>query len=225
MYPSKDSYINIHTHHKPRLREEFVVRNAYLPLHTAKLVHLNYGISCGVHPWFSDKYSTVEVMAKLTNAVSCDKVLAVGEIGMDLSISIPLNIQRQVFEVQLEIASQKAIPVIIHAVKTYYDFVPYLKSSGVCFIFHQFNGNTKQAEALLEHGAILSFGKNLFNYKSDDVLRFIPEGHFFLETDTSNHVHIADIYRKAAEIRNTEEYNLKEELFNTFVRVFGNKQQ
>ncbi len=225
MYPSKDSYINIHTHHKPRLLEEFVIRNAYLPPHAAKLVHLNYGISCGVHPWFSDKYSAAKVMAKLNDAVSCEKVLAVGEIGMDLSISIPLNIQKQVFEVQLDIASQKAIPVVIHAVKTYYDFVPYLKTTDVCFIFHQFNGNRQQADTLLEHGAIFSFGKNLFNYKSDDILRFLPEGHFFLETDTSNHLHIADIYRKAAEIRNTEEHILKEELFNTFARVFGNKQK
>ncbi len=151
--------------------------------------------------------------------------MAIGEIGMDLSISIPLNIQRQVFETQLDIALQKKTPVIIHAVKTYYDFVPYLKTAGVCFIFHQFNGNRQQAEALLEHGAILSFGKNLFNFKSDDILRCLPEGRFFLETDTSYHLHIADIYRKAAEIRNTEEHILKEELFNTFVRVFGNKQK
>lgn len=223
MYPDSQSYINIHTHHKPRLTGEFVIRNAYLPENPVKLAQLPYGVSCGIHPWFADKFQDKPAMATLTAALACKTVLAIGEIGLDQSITVPMKTQRHLFDKQLDLASQKAIPVIIHAVRTYYDFVPYLKTSQTPFIFHQFNGNLQQAELLVKHGAILSFGKNLFNYKSDDVLKILPEGHFFLETDTSNHIHIADVYRKAAEIRNTEEHILKEQLFNTFVRVFGSK--
>lgn len=218
MYPEKDAFINIHSHHKPRLKNEFVIRNAYLPNYA---LQPTYGLSFGLHPWFIHQMSLKEMDSRLNQLAQHPHLMAVGEIGLDRVIKHDMLLQKKYFEAQLAFAESIKRPVILHAVNTYYEFVPYLKQSSVPFIFHQFNGNIHEAEQLLKYNAYLSFGKNLFDFRQDDVLRVIPNGRFFLETDTLHHVHIADVYLKASEIRKTEVHTLKDELFNTFVQVFG----
>lgn len=216
------NYLNIHTHHKPKIAGEFTIRNVFLH-RQHKMPSVAYGLSVGLHPWHVNEMDMDTCTNKLTEWISSPSIFAVGEIGIDRNIDTSIEIQRKFFEAQLNIARAFQKPVILHAVKSYSDLLPYVKKAHIPFIFHQFQGNLQQAHDLIKHGAFLSFGKNLFQPQTEHLFSKIPIGSFFLETDTANHLHISDIYRKAAELKKIDIDSLMKIQNDTFVAVF-NKQ-
>ncbi len=212
-------YINIHTHYNARIKDEFIIRNVYLHrMHC--LPQVTYSLSLGLHPWHVNEMDIDTCTNKLVEWITHERILAIGEIGIDRSIEISVDVQRKYFEAQLNIARAFQKPVILHAVKSYSDLLPYVKKVHIPFIFHQFQGNIQQAEELIKHGAHLSFGKNLFQVQTEHLFSKIPIGSFFLETDTANHLHISDIYRKAAELKKIDIDSLMKIQNDTFVAVF-----
>lgn len=223
MFPTEESFINIHTHHKPLLQEEFVLRNAYMALSNQQLNNLPYPTSAGLHPWFINRMPVNECSDRLIDLATSEKVFAIGEIGIDRAIEIPVHTQLAYFDAQVNIARALQKPVIIHAVRSYSDMIPFLKKSKIPFIFHQFSGNIQQATELLKHQAYLSFGKGLFEPKTEEVFREVPLTSVFLETDTATHLNISDVYHKAAELKKLSLDELKSAVFHNFARLFGNQ--
>jgi TatD DNase family protein len=223
MFAHKDLFINIHTHSKTKHANELIIRNAYTPLSASQIAKLPYLVAVGLHPWYLHKMSINSCVQKLYEISVPKNVVAVGEIGIDRAITTTtsLEVQRSYFEAQLNVAAEINKPVIIHAVHSYSDFIPYLKKSKVPFIFHQFNGNEQQARELLRYPCKLSFGVNLLSPKSQAILKAIPPNSFFLETDVQTNYTIHDIYAKAAKIRQMNIDVLKEQLFHTFAQIFS----
>lgn len=221
---TQDPFINIHTHKKPNGPNETIIRNAYLHRTTEHLANLPYGVSIGLHPWYLKSLSVNECADLLTDLASTNNVLAIGEIGIDRSIDIPIHTQLTYFEVQWNIARALQKPVIIHAVKSYSDLIPFLKKSKVPFIFHQFQGNEQQAKELLKYNVYLSFGKQLFLNKYTLPFEQIPMEHIFLETDTSSEYTIEQVYAKAANLKGLEIDELKFNLFHNFAQLTQNQQ-
>jgi TatD DNase family protein len=217
MKASPSTYINIHTHFKPS-QNVLAVRNAYLKLSAPQLSELPYMVSVGLHPWHINKYNLSTCTDLLMDVVNLNNVFAVGEIGIDRSIDIPLSTQTQYFEAQLNIARAVQKPVIIHAVKSYSDLMPFLKKTKVPFIFHGFTGNIQQAKEMLKYNAYFSFGKSLLEEKYQDVLAQIPNDRFLMETDSAK-ISINQIYDLAAKAKAIEVDELKSLVFNTFAAI------
>lgn len=217
MIASKSAYINIHTHFKPN-QNVLAVRNAYLKLSAPQLSELPYMVSVGLHPWQIKKYNLTTCTDLLMDVVNLSNVFAIGEIGIDRAIDVPISTQMQYFEAQLNIARAVQKPVIIHAVKSYSDLMPFLKKTKVPFIFHGFTGNIQQAKEMLKYNAYLSFGKILFEEKYQDVLAQIPNDRFLLETDSAK-ISINQIYDLAAKAKAIEVDELKSLVFNTFAAI------
>jgi TatD DNase family protein len=216
-------FINIHTHRKPLSPSEKAIRNAYLSLSEAQLDTIPYAVSAGIHPWFIKKETLTEDLATLTTLSSHHKVWAVGEMGLDKSISVPFSLQKEVFENQLFIAEKIKKPIIIHAVKTYSEFIPYLKKATIPFIFHFFMGNETEAKSLLKYENVyLSFGKNFFlpHQKSLAVFEKIPISRLFLETDVMP-ISIEKVYEKAAELRKMEIEELMAQINENFQTILS----
>lgn len=161
IFPTSASYINIHTHHKPKEPAEWVLRNAFHCLTPESIQQLNYAVSVGAHPWFLENIEWDAYFFRLHSYLQQLNVLALGEIGLDRAIKTPLEIQHKYLKSQLSFAEKFKKPVIIHAVRTYTEFIPYLKEFSVPFIFHHFSGNQYEAEQLLKYNAYLSFGKTV----------------------------------------------------------------
>lgn len=215
-------FINIHSHRKPLFPTEKVIRNAYTNLTEYQLDKIAYPVSVGIHPWFVKKETLTEELEKLATLSPHHKVWAVGESGLDKFISIPFSLQKEAFENQLVIAEKLRKPMIIHAVKTYSEFIPYLKKANIPFIFHFFMGNETEANALLKYENVyLSFGKNFFisHQKSLAVFGKMPLSRVFLETDTMP-ISIEKVYEKAAELRKMEVAALKSQIFANFTTIF-----
>lgn len=211
-------YINIHTHFKPVKQGVLTVRNGWL-LKAGAYAHLNYLLSVGLHPWFLTSMTVGECTEKLMDVVTQPHTFAIGEIGLDRTIPIPMETQLKYFEAQLMVARAVAKPVILHAVKSYSDFIPYQKKAKIPFIYHGFNGNIQQAKELVKNGALLSFGKALWQLKVQEAFKAIPLAHIFLETDNESNLSIEAVYSHAASLRGIENDELKFRIYHNFAAL------
>jgi TatD DNase family protein len=219
MIGTENDFLNIHTHFKPKLSNEFAIRNAYLNVSGEQINNLPYPVSCGLHPWHIHKMSLNACGDRLIELASNPKVLAIGEIGLDKAIDTPLKQQLSYFDAQFNVARAYQKPIIIHAVRTYQDFIPFLKKTKVPFIFHGFNGNVQQAKELLKYNCKLSFGKNCIEPKIKEVIQYIPNDAFLLETDSASKLTISDVYTQVADIKQMDLDELKSLVFHTFASI------
>jgi TatD DNase family protein len=141
----------------------------------------------GVHPHDAAKAGD-EIFARLRELAQHPKVLALGEIGLDYHYDFaPRDVQRSVFERQLEIAAEAALPIVIHTREAWEDTMAALRAH--CRgpgIMHCFTGDAAQAREALDLGFHLAFGGVLTFPKADAVreaARLTPEDRLLIETD------------------------------------------
>jgi TatD DNase family protein len=145
----------------------------------------------GIHPHDSKAATPVE-FEKIKIRSTHAKMIAVGEIGLDYHYdNSPREIQRKVFEEQLQIASDLNLPVVIHTREAEADtmailknFSPTLKSRGV---IHSFTSSLELAEFVLKEEFFIGFNgiitfKNAANVQA--VVKITPLDKILLETDS-----------------------------------------
>lgn len=144
-------------------------------------------VAVGIHPHEAEHVGSgyIEKLRKLALA---EKVVAIGEIGLDYHYDFsPRDIQRKVFEEQLILAKELFLPVIIHDREAHQDcieaVVRYPELRGV---FHSFSGSSETANILLKRGWYLSFNgiitfKNAAKPRS--VAQIVPDDRLLIETD------------------------------------------
>lgn len=211
-------FVNIHTHTAKNCGVELVNIDNFDAVLNGTFV------SAGLHPWKIGKCDHQQTIESIENWCRNSQIAAIGETGIDRAIDTSISLQMNIFETQLDIAKRYRLPLIIHCVRAYSDFLQVIKNeSATTFIFHGFNGNSHTAYQLLTHGTMLSFGANLLkNNKLQDVFKAIPNDCIFLETDTKE-MNISDIYNFAAALRNVSIDDLKQIIFNNLTRIFGNR--
>jgi len=140
----------------------------------------------GVHPHDASK-ATPDTFARLLDLAGHPKVLAIGEIGLDYHYDFsPRDVQRSVFERQLEIAAEFHKPIVIHTREAWEDTLAQVTSLPDGGIMHCFTGDAEQARQALDRGFHLSFGGVLTFPKADsvrDAARITPEDRLLVETD------------------------------------------
>ena len=143
----------------------------------------------GYHPYDADKIDDT-ACAELLTLGREDKVVAIGEIGLDYYRDfVPKKVQQEGFVKQLEIAAQLKKPVVIHDREAHGDIMSILKQhKGGAFggIIHCFSGSLEMARICLDMGFDIAFGGSLTfaNARSlPEVCRYIPMENILLETD------------------------------------------
>ncbi len=115
--------------------------------------------------------------------------VAIGEIGLDFYWSTNFETQQyEVFEIQMEWALQKKLPIVIHtrnAMQQTIDFVKPFADKGLRGIFHCFGGSYANAGQIIDMNFYLGIGGVLTYKKSglDEVVKKINMEHLVLETD------------------------------------------
>ncbi len=191
-------FINLHTHRKPSISNEFVVRNAYgVKLNSDKA--LGYSVSTGIHPW-QIKPDNTKVFNNIEANLNLPEVIAVGECGLDRVRGPESSLQTKVFLQHVELANHYNKPLILHLVKTYSDILSHASGIKTPWIIHGFKGNLTEANTLISKGARLSFGPRLtFTPEIQSVFKSLPLAHIYLETDTKP-MQIDVIYRFASKL-------------------------
>jgi TatD DNase family protein len=144
----------------------------------------------GVHPHDAAK-ATPDTFARLRDLAGHPKVLAIGEIGLDYHYDFsPRDVQRSVFDRQLEIAADFHKPIVIHTREAWEDTMAQVTSLSTCLpyggIMHCFTGDAAQARQALDAGFHLSFGGVLTFPKAEslrEAARIAPEDRLLVETD------------------------------------------
>jgi len=119
-----------------------------------------------------------------------DRVVAVGECGLDYFYEhSPRDAQQRVFAVQVRLANERDLPLVIHTRDAWADTFAVLAAEGVPrrTVFHCFTGGPAEAERCLELGALLSIS-GIVTYSSAEDLRaavaLAPLDRLMVETDS-----------------------------------------
>lgn len=147
-----------------------------------------YG-AVGVHPE-ETKDLTDEDMKLIADYCKYDKVVALGEIGLDYYWDEPdRNIQKKWFEAQLEIARKVNLPIVIHSRDAASDTLNIMKdhkAGEIGGVIHCFSYEKEMAREYLNMGFNLGIGgvvtfKN--GRKLKEVVEYAPLESLVSETD------------------------------------------
>lgn len=182
--------------------------------------------SVGVHPHEAKTYTkdTEEYLRTCLEAGKAQKIMALGEIGLDYYYDLSeRDVQRAVFEKQLELAYEYDIPIILHEreatgdcleiLKRFYKAGRLRKLPGVC---HCCSCSLEASRELLKMGFYLGFDGPLTfknNKKTPEVVYNTPWDRIVIETDspyltpepnrglTNEPAHVAFVCSKLAEVK------------------------
>lgn len=150
--------------------------------------YANIYAAVGIHP--HDAKGAVENdYGKLAAWIKHDKVVAIGEIGLDYYYDLsPRDVQRTVFVRQIDVARQMGVPIIVHDRDAHGDILEILKSEakGLTGVLHCFSGSLEMAREVIKLGFYISIGgpvtfKNAA--KLPEIVTSIPLERLLFETD------------------------------------------
>ena len=225
-------FINIHTHQlKSKEKNNIVVLNQTIRDEVFNTVsdaenYFTYR-TFGLHPWYTDEKNYSDGLEKLETLLFDNKIIAIGECGLDKLRGPDLDFQKKVFEAQLHLAEKYQRPVIIHCVRAFNEVIENKKkvNPSVPLIVHGFNNNINILKQLLAAGFYISLGAAVL--KDDEKsktawlekIKIIPIDKLFLETDDSD-FSIEDIYVRTAEFLEISLKDLQTQIEKNFEKVF-----
>ena len=143
-------------------------------------------VTAGIHPHDASNW-TDEARDWLRATLLRPEVVAAGEMGLDYHYDhSPRDVQRQVFEAQLDLAREAGKPAVIHAREADEDVAAVLRSNGdVPSILHSFSSGAGLLRAGLDLSHYVSFsGMVTFkNWRLDQAILDTPLDRILVETD------------------------------------------
>ncbi len=193
----------------------------------------------GIHPHDAKEATEVEFEKISTRSIE-KKMVAVGEIGLDYHYNnSPPEIQRTVFEKQLQLAVDYDLPVVIHTRDADEDtkailknFSSKLKRKGVV---HSFTSSRELAEFVLGEGFYLGFNGIITFKKAEnvqEVVKITPAEQILFETDSpfltpvphrgkeNAPYFLPFVASKIAELKNLDLENLKRQVYTNSLQCF-----
>ena len=146
-----------------------------------------YG-AVGSHPDVADEVNEAVLEEYRTLCTQNSKIRAIGEIGLDYHYEdIPRDIQQRAFRLQMELARELDLPVIVHEREAHEDGMQIVREfPEVTGVFHCYSGSWEMAKWLIDRGWYIGFtGVLTFKNarKAVDVAARLPLDRIVLETD------------------------------------------
>ena len=199
-------------------------------------------VSYGLHPQ-SAGYINVKANADfLEQLLQQHKLHAIGEAGFDCfneEFRAQAAIQEEMFNIQLALATQYNMPLVIHCRKANEKLFEYSKQlkklPGV--LFHSFMGMPNEAQSLIARGinAYFSFGKQVLNNNKKVIacVKELPDSVLLTETDApwqflkgEKFTHPADIkkvFEAFCQIKNQSADLMQNSIKRNFLNLFSIK--
>ena len=184
---------------------------------------------------FADEV-TDEDISLLDNQLKNDKVIAVGEIGLDYYKGKEnKDKQIELFEKMLSLAEKHELPVIVHSRKAMQDTYDIIKKHDTIGSMHSYQGSAEMAREFIKLGFYMGIGGTVThtnNKKTRKMLNEIGIEHILLETDSpylppeekrgemNTPLNIKYIIKKIAEELNIEESEVIEITAENTKRLF-----
>jgi TatD DNase family protein len=212
-----DNYINFHTHKQSTSDGIITVYN--------QLLHEDTGIpkqfySAGLHPWYADKLTAAELSRVLDLHGNSSNLIALGETGLYNVCKIPIQLQQDIFELQLNKAVILSKPVIIHCVKAWEELLEITRHYHIPMILHGYNGSDQLTANLVKRGFFFSIGPVILNPASriSHAIHQIPLSSIFCETDESDEA-IQSVYHAISGYLKMNETDFRRTIIENFVKL------
>ena len=146
-----------------------------------------YG-AVGSHPDACDEVDEAVIEEYRQMCKNNQKIKAIGEIGLDYHYEdIPREIQKKAFRLQMQLAKELDLPVIVHEREAHEDGLSIVDEfPEVKGVFHCYSGSLEMAKELIKRGWYIGFtGVLTFKNarKAVEVAANIPLDRIVLETD------------------------------------------
>ena len=194
----------------------------------------------GIHP--SDcKKANKNDLDKIEKLINNNKVIAIGEIGLDYYWDKEDNIkaqQKEFFIKQIELANKYDLPISIHCRDAYEDCLNVLKEHPVKKggVMHCYGGSKEMMVEFIKQGFYIGIGgtvtfKNAVKIK--EVATYVSNDKYLLETDSpylaptphrgeENHSKYIPLIRdQIAMLKGVDPKQVEEDTTNNFKRLFN----
>ncbi len=194
--------------------------------------------SAGVHP-HDAKHLTDATLDELGGLGREGRIVAIGEIGLDFHYDhSPRDVQREVFRLQVRLARDLGLPIIIHTREADLETAILLEEEGaaeVGGVIHCFTGGHELADRALALGFYISFSGILAFPRAQviqEVAARVPADRLLVETDApylappphrgkrNEPAFVVEVVRKLASLRGTGQEAIGEATKVNFGRLF-----
>ncbi|CNE73128.1 putative metalloenzyme [Yersinia nurmii] len=194
----------------------------------------------GMHPLYIDRHQAPHLtLLEQRLAKRSPKVVAVGEIGLDLYMENPqFSRQLALLQAQLKLARQYDLPVILHSRRTHDQLAGALRKADLprTGVVHGFAGSLVQAQAFIKLGYYIGVGGTI-SYeraqKTRKVMTELPLEALLLETDApdmplagfqgqpNRPERAADVFTVLCALRSEPADVIAQQLYANSVRLFN----
>ena len=187
---TQDEFISVIT--EARKNDIHIILNGTDPLSNKEILELsgkydNVYAALGYFYSFADEI-TDEDISLLDKQLRSDKVVAVGEIGIDYyHTKDNKDIQKELFEKMLDLAEKRNLPVIVHSRKSIQDTFDILKKHDVVGSMHCYQGSAEMAQEFIKLGFYIGIAgpvTHTNNKKIRKMVKGIDISHMLVETDS-----------------------------------------
>lgn len=194
----------------------------------------------GIYPKYNQGVKLNDLEVTIENFIN-PKTVAIGECGFNQPLQENdrnLKSQRSLFEMQINLAIRKKLPIVIHNRNSDQETIEVLntyKSSGLTGVIHCFVSDYHFAKQAMDLGFYLSFN-GIITYKSGEsiyeTIQKMPLDRILIETDapylspegfrkiTNEPKYLPIILNKISEIRNISKEELEEQIYSNTYRLF-----
>lgn len=161
-----------------------------------------------------------------------DRILAIGEVGLDYHTGNPDNGQRKLFRKMIELAIELDKPIIIHSRKAEQEVVEILEEYDYKkIIIHCFCGKKKLMLRIKNNGWFFTVPTSVVRATQfQDMVKEVNISQLFCETDSpfltpfkegyNEPAFVVESYKKIAEIKNMDVEEVKNNIFMNFQKLF-----
>jgi TatD DNase family protein len=200
----------------------------------------NIWASVGLHPHDAEATPNIEdATEELRNLASLEKVVAIGEIGLDYYNLERDNKKEQqaLFRAQLDLAHELKLPVIIHSREAEEDTLKILEGRKLNGVIHCYTGNVNYVKRFMDLGYYIGFtGFATFEQDKFDHIREsikeVPIGRLLIETDApflapepyrgkpNEPAYVAEVAKKIAELKGMDVADVAEITYENADKLF-----
>ena len=197
--------IDFHHHHQFSAPDTLSIRS-FNQKEQALFAEWKAPCSVGLHPWFVSAVKGIrdEQLNWLSRVAQDEKVLFIGECGLDKLQGPDLIDQMFVFEYCIQLAESLSKPLVIHCVRAYEELLRLVNKcqASIPLVIHGFARKPSVLAPLIKQGFFISYGAAILapNSAAAKSLALTPLDQLFLETDDKV-LPIADLYARAAQIK------------------------
>lgn len=202
--------IDLHSHQPAECRPGLLRIESLRPLELelrGSQIKIGGYYSCGLHPGYEADMTPMALERLTALAQGAPRLCAIGEAGLDNRSPVPMPLQREMLERQVELSERLGLPLVVHCVGAWGLLIQTHRQLSPVqpWVIHGYRRGVELAGQLLSRGMWLSFGAL---HQGEALALAYEAGRMMLETDASD-VSIEDVYASATRSLGLEPHTLE----------------